>query len=137
MHGASVWAYNPMYGSDPIYLQSYVVGEIVARQIFHKIDQKFGRRWSTEAGTYLRAHFYSRGARQTLDALMQDGTGEPLIARYLIEDLREAGSARPLVADSDRVSTKALSSRSAGGIDMTNEIGTKMSTPARADLCCP
>jgi oligoendopeptidase F len=95
MHGASIWAYNPMYGSDPIYLQSYVVGEIVARQISHKVDQKFGRCWSTEAGAYLRARFYSRGAGQTLDGLMHDGTGEPLTARYLIEHLREARSARP------------------------------------------
>ncbi len=89
MHGVPVWAYNPMYGSDPIFLQSYVVGEMVARQIGHKVDQKFGRRWNTEAGTYLRAHFYSRGASQSLDDLMQDGTGEPLTARYLIEHLRE------------------------------------------------
>jgi Zn-dependent M32 family carboxypeptidase len=95
MHGASVWAYNPMYGSDPIYLQSYVVGEIVARQISRKVDQNFGRRWGTEAGAYLRTRFYSRGAGQTLDGLMRDGTGEALTARYLIEHLREQRSAKP------------------------------------------
>ena len=95
MHGAPVWAYNPMYGSDPIFLQSYVVGEIVARQIGHKIDQKFARHWNTEAGNYLRARFYSRGASKPLDGLMQDGTGEPLTARYLIEYLRKEGSTRP------------------------------------------
>jgi len=93
MHGASVWAYNPMYGSDPIYLQSYVVGEMVARQISQKVDQIFGTRWGPEAGAYLRTHFFSRGASQTLDGLMRDGTGEPLTARYLIEALREARSA--------------------------------------------
>jgi len=93
MHGASIWAYNPMYGSDPIYLQSYVVGEMVARQISHKIDQKFGVHWSPEAGVYLRTNFFSRGASQTLDGLMRDGTGEELTARYLIEALSEAGPA--------------------------------------------
>lgn len=93
MHGAPVWAYNPMYGSDPIYLQSYVVGEMVARQINHKVDQKFGTHWDPEAGDYLRTRFFSRGASLTLDGLMRDGTGEPLTARYLIDHLREAGSA--------------------------------------------
>src|SRR5712691_3360622 len=48
---------------------------------------------------YLRARFYSRGARQTLDGLMHYGTGEPLTARYLIEHLREARSARPEYKD--------------------------------------
>ena len=96
MHAASVWAYNPMYGSDPIYLQSYVVGEMVARQINHKVDQKFGTRWNPEAGAYLQTRFFSRGASQTLDGLMRDGTGEPLTARYLIEVLRENTSASRL-----------------------------------------
>ena len=43
MHDAAVWAFNPMYGSDPIYLQSFVVGEMVAHQIQHKTDQEFGK----------------------------------------------------------------------------------------------
>jgi hypothetical protein len=95
MHGAAVWAYNPMYGSDPIYLQSYVVGEIVARQISHKIDRTFGARWSKEAGTYLKTYFYSRGAGQTLDGIMQNGTGEALSPGYLVEHLHAAQSPQP------------------------------------------
>jgi Peptidase family M3 len=94
MHGAAVWAYNPMYGSNPIFLQSYVVGEMVARQISHKVDQQFGPQWGTKAGAYLRTNFYSRGAEQTLDGLMQDGTGEPLTARYLIDHLHTSSSAQ-------------------------------------------
>jgi hypothetical protein len=43
MHNATVWAFNPMYGSDPIYLESFVVGEMVAHQIQHKTDQEFGK----------------------------------------------------------------------------------------------
>lgn len=87
MHSAAVWAYNPMYGSDPIYLQSYVVGDMVARQISHTIDRKFGTRWGKAAGVYLQKHFYSRGADETLDKIMKGGTGEPLKVRYLIEYL--------------------------------------------------
>src|SRR4030095_15087663 len=50
MHDAAVWAFNPMYGSDPIYLQSFVVGEMVAHQIQHRTDQKFGKNWGKQAG---------------------------------------------------------------------------------------
>ena len=90
MHDAAVWAFNPMYGSDPIYLQSFVVGEMVAHQIQHKTDQKFGTNWGKKAGEYLKIRFYSRGAEQSLDGLMQSGTGEPLTPRYLIEFLQSS-----------------------------------------------
>ena len=94
MHDTAVWAFNPLYGSDPIYLQSYVVGEMVARQILHNLDQRFGTEWGKQAGNYLQKKFYSRGAEQTLDELMQSGTGESPSARYLIEHLHTSRSAQ-------------------------------------------
>jgi Peptidase family M3 len=90
MHDTAVWAFNPMYGSDPIYLQSFVVGEMVAHQIQHKMDQQFGRNWGLKAGQYLRTSFYSRGAGQSIDGLMQNGTGERLMPRYLIQFLQNS-----------------------------------------------
>jgi Zn-dependent M32 family carboxypeptidase len=89
MHDAAVWAFNPMYGSDPIYLQSFVVGEMVAHQIQNKTDQTFGRNWDKRAGEYLRTNFYSRGA-DSVDSLMQRGTGEPLTPRHLIQFLQNS-----------------------------------------------
>lgn len=91
MHDTPVWAYNPMYGSDPIYLQSFVVADMVARQIQHTLDKKFGTEWGKPAGDYLRDHFYSQGASQDLSQIMQAGTGERLTARHLIEQLRGIG----------------------------------------------
>jgi oligoendopeptidase F len=90
MHDTAVWAFNPMYGSDPIYLQSFVVGEMVAHQIQHKTDQEFGRNWGKKAGEYLKTSFYSRGAAQSIDSLMRSGTGEPLTPRYLIDFLKNS-----------------------------------------------
>ncbi len=92
MHNVPVWAFNQMYGSDPIYLQSYVVGEMVARQILDTVDQRFGNSWSKRAGKFLKTNFYSRGAENTLDALMLHGTGEPLSERHLIASLRSPGA---------------------------------------------
>jgi Zn-dependent M32 family carboxypeptidase len=90
MHDAAVWAFNPMYGSDPIYLQSFVVGEMVAHQIQHKADQESGRNWGKKTGEYLKINFYSRGAELSLNGLMENGTGEPLTPRYLIQFLQSS-----------------------------------------------
>jgi hypothetical protein len=88
MHDTAVWAFNPMYGSDPIYLQSFVVGEMVAHQIQHKTDQEFGQNWDRRAGEYLKTNFYSHGAAKTMDNLMRSATGESLTPRYLIHFLQ-------------------------------------------------
>ena len=90
MHNTAVWAFNPMYGSDPIYLQSFVVGEMVAHQIQHKTDQVFGKNWDKRAGEYLKTSFYSHGAAQSMDSLMRSGTGEPLTPSYLIQFLQNS-----------------------------------------------
>jgi len=89
MHGTAVWAFNPMYGSDPIYLESFVVGEMVAHQIQHKADQEFGKNWDKRAGAFLKTSFYCHGAAQSMDSLMRRGTGEPLTPRYLIHFLQQ------------------------------------------------
>ena len=90
LHDAAVWAFNPMYGSDPIYLQSFVVGEMVAHQIQDKTDQEFGRNWGKKAGEYLKTNFYSRGASQNMDCLMQSGTSEALTPGSLIHFLQNS-----------------------------------------------
>jgi hypothetical protein len=92
MHAVPVWAYNPMYGSDPIYLQSFVLAHIVARQVQHTVDQRFGPQWGTAAGDFLKQKFFSRGAEQSLDEVMQSGTGKRLDPQFLIEYLRGSAS---------------------------------------------
>jgi hypothetical protein len=94
-HATPVWAYNPMYGSDPIYLQSFVLAHLVARQIQHTVDQRFGPRWGATAGEFLRQKFYSRGAEQTVDQIMQSATGKPLDPQFLIDYLRAAPATKP------------------------------------------
>lgn len=88
MHGASTWAFDPFYSSGPFYLQSYVLSEMVATQVHHALEQRFGKTWGPEAGAYLSDNFYTRGGRVPLDDIMREGTGEPLTAKYLIEALK-------------------------------------------------
>jgi Zn-dependent M32 family carboxypeptidase len=82
-HGRPVWAYNPFYATGPIYLQSYVLAEMVGRQIHDAIDRRFGRVWGPAAGSYLRERFFARGGRLTLDEILVEGTGQPLSAAAL------------------------------------------------------
>jgi len=93
-HAAPVWAYNPLYGSDPIYLQSFVLAHVVARQIQRTVDQRFGPRWGTAAGAFLKQKFYSRGGEQTLDEIMQAGTGKRLDPQFLIDYLRDTPASK-------------------------------------------
>jgi Zn-dependent M32 family carboxypeptidase len=92
MHGGHTWAFDPFFASGPIYLQSYVLAEMVGRQVHHALGQRFGERWGKEAGDFLKGKFFSRGGRLTLDEIMQGGTGEPLSDKYLIEALKAGTS---------------------------------------------
>jgi len=87
MHGGKTWAFDRFYSSGPIYLQSYVLAEMVGRQVHHALAAKFGEQWGPAAGGYLREKFFSRGGRLTLDEIMQQGTGEALTDKYLIDAL--------------------------------------------------
>jgi oligoendopeptidase F len=82
------WAYDPFYSSGPIYLQSYVVAEMVGRQIHAATTRRFGSKWDAKAGQYLQSKFFSRGGLHSVDEIMRLGTGKPLTPRYLIEALR-------------------------------------------------
>ncbi|MBI2683180.1 MAG: hypothetical protein HYX26_08210 [Acidobacteriales bacterium] len=85
LHGQPVWPFNPFYSTGPIYLQSYAVAEMAALQIHADLDRRFGPVWDKRAGDYLRQHYFSVGGRLTLDQILQEGTGEPLNPRYLVD----------------------------------------------------
>jgi oligoendopeptidase F len=87
MHGGWIWAFDPFFSSGPIYLQSYVLAEMVGRQVHHSLTSRFGEHWGTDAGVFLKDKFFVRGGRLTLDQIMKEGTGEPLTDKYLIQAL--------------------------------------------------
>ena len=84
MHGGNTWAFDPFFSSGPIYLQSYVLAEMVGRQVHHTLEDRFGEHWGPAAGTFLREKLFVRGGRLTLDEIMEQATGEPLTDKYLI-----------------------------------------------------
>jgi oligoendopeptidase F len=96
-HQANTWGYDPFYAAIPIYQQNYVLAEMFAYQVHHTLDQKYGRNWGPEGGSYLHDKFLTRGGSLTLDQIMQKGTGEGLSAKYLIAALedQQGAPARP------------------------------------------
>src|SRR5262249_21152526 len=78
MHGRPVWIYNPFYATGPVYLQSYVLAEMVGRQVHRTLKAKFAAPSGPEAGAYLRAKLFSQGGVRTMDEILEDATGEPL-----------------------------------------------------------
>jgi oligoendopeptidase F len=87
VYGGHVWAFDPFYSSGPIYLQSYVLAEMVGRQVHHALERRFSNHWDAATGAWLKEKFFSRGGRFTLDEIMHEGTGEPLTDKYLIQAL--------------------------------------------------
>src|SRR4051812_17217282 len=83
VNDGSNWAYDPFYSSGPIYLQSYVVAEMVGRQIHAAAEKRFGESWNVNTGNYLKRNFFSRGGLYSVTEMMRRGTGEPLTSRYL------------------------------------------------------
>jgi hypothetical protein len=93
LHGQPVWAFDPFYSGGPIYLQSYVLAEMVGWQIQAAVEKRFGTDWGQAVGKYLKEKFFSYGGRATLDQILESGTGEPLNADYLINALKQPSAA--------------------------------------------
>jgi oligoendopeptidase F len=85
MHGVPVWAFNPFFSTGPIYIQSYAVAEMFARQVHADAQRRFGDTWGKPAGDYLRKNYFSISGRMTLDEVLKRGTGEALNPKYLID----------------------------------------------------
>jgi peptidyl-dipeptidase A len=91
--------YSPQYDSDswatvhhyidkPVYLHNYILGELIAAHTIaylRKINSSIiGNEKTSE---FLMNEYYEPGASLEWFELIENATGEPLNARYLIEDL--------------------------------------------------
>jgi oligoendopeptidase F len=97
-HQSNTWGYDPFYAAIPIYQQNYVLAEMFAYQVHYTLDQRFGRNWGREGGSYLHDKFLIRGGSLMLDQIMRQGTGEGLNPKYLVTALKAkptAAAAKP------------------------------------------
>ena len=71
---------NIIYVSYPLYLQNYLIADIVAIQIHTTLKEKFGKDYAfnKEVGEYLTEKFYSKGEYYNWNERLIQGTGKPL-----------------------------------------------------------
>lgn len=81
------WAAKIHLALYPVYYQNYLLGELMASQLNHTIQRRFGRLIeSPAAGQFLADELFRRGARADWDTTLEQVTGERLSPRYFAED---------------------------------------------------
>ncbi|MDR6226482.1 M2 family metallopeptidase [Desmospora profundinema] len=84
------WAAKIHLGTAPVYYQNYLLGELMASQILHRLRQTFPDSPhplvnNPAAGTYLKEHMFRPGNRRPWVVLIEEATGEKLDPRYFLE----------------------------------------------------
>lgn len=75
-----------IYVTYPLYLQNYLLADVVATQIHSALSEKFGEDYAfnKEVSNYLAKNFYSKGEYYTWNKRLELGTGKSLdIKAYL------------------------------------------------------
>jgi len=80
------WAAKIHLALYPVYYQNYLLGELMASQLQHTIEQRFGRLVNEpRAGRFLVANYFAQGATADWDRTIERATGERLQPRYFVE----------------------------------------------------
>ncbi|PTM58196.1 M2 family metallopeptidase [Desmospora activa] len=84
------WAAKIHLGTAPVYYQNYLLGELMASQILHRLQQEFPDHAhplvnNAKAGNFLTERIFRPGNRQPWTKLIETATGEKLNPQYFIE----------------------------------------------------
>ncbi len=89
---AAGWADSPFWTSHPVYLQNYVIAEVVASQTLAALRTRFGRLISeSRVGAWLVKRFYAPDASRSWFERVVRATGAPLSSFELAADLGVGG----------------------------------------------
>lgn len=93
------WAAKIHLAVAPVYYQNYLLGELVAAQLRHRIDSALGGLvGKPAAGRYLVEAVFAHGMRHRWDRLVATATGESLTARHFAATLTGGPAAGPIGA---------------------------------------
>lgn len=88
------WAAKIHFAIAPCYYHNYMLGELLASQLHHKIvfdvlglesDRDVSYVGKPEVGTFFRENVFGPGALYPWNEMIERATGEPLTARYFVE----------------------------------------------------
>lgn len=91
------WAAKPHLTSAPVYYHNYMLGELFAAQLRHRLAELAGHQGPTatlnfqgrkEFGEFLRREVFMPGKTLKWPAFVRRATGEPLTARYFAEEVK-------------------------------------------------
>lgn len=83
------WADNPFWTSHPVYLQNYIIAEVVASQTLAVLRRQFGRLiGEPRVGTWLAENYYAPGASFPWTDKVVRATGASLNSADLAADLK-------------------------------------------------
>ena len=84
----ALWALVHHYTDDPVYVHNYILGGLIAAQTLAYLKRTNGTVIDNEATSeFLIDNYFKPGASKDWFELIEDATGEPLNAKYYIEDL--------------------------------------------------
>ncbi|UCG56623.1 MAG: M2 family metallopeptidase [Phycisphaerales bacterium] len=92
------WASKLHFTTAPCYYHNYMLGELLASQLYHHIDQEVLRLepgqsisyvGDNRVGDYLRDKVLAPGARYQWNDMIARATGEPLTPKYFVEQFIE------------------------------------------------
>lgn len=86
------WAHNLFWLSHPIYLQNYVIGEVVASQTLTALRDQFGGLDNRDIGAWLTAHYFEAGSSVPWRHKVVHATGAALSNDALVAELTGAAS---------------------------------------------
>jgi len=82
------WASIHHFTNNPVYLQNYILGNLIAAQTLSYLERTNGSViGNKKTAEFLIDNYFKPGASKDWSDLVQDATEEPLNARYYIEDL--------------------------------------------------
>jgi peptidyl-dipeptidase A len=88
------WAAKIHFAIAPCYYHNYMLGELLASQLHHKIvfdvlglksDKDVSYVGKPEVGTFLKDNVFGPGALYPWNDMIERATGEPLTAKYYVE----------------------------------------------------
>ncbi|MBN2798028.1 MAG: M3 family oligoendopeptidase [Deltaproteobacteria bacterium] len=97
--GQADWATKIHLISAPVYYHNYVLGEMmasqmqaaIARDVYGDTDLVEVDLAKPAVGEWFKTRIFTQGTRQPWSALVEQATGEPLTARYFVEEFLSEG----------------------------------------------
>jgi peptidyl-dipeptidase A len=77
------WATKIHLALAPVYYHNYLLGELMASQLTWALEEQ--TRGGAAPGTFLRSRIFDRGASLAWNDLLREATGEPLSARFFVQ----------------------------------------------------